>query len=197
MDDTTIKLGYRTIENILTLPEYVCNKLNWKISCEKNGALILNTKNSKTNNSKIIVGSKTQSIKAKMKYLDETLTNYLNITHHLKEKKTNIQSILPVFIYTTKNEILAQKTPGTLIKLYQATILLALLYGCETWYISREDIQDLTDIIYHNQNYIKTPNFNTKTSTTRRNLRASNRITYRRKETYVLAQNMHIKSQNK
>ena len=81
-----------------------------------------------------------------MKYLDETLTNYLNITHHLKEKKTNIQSTLPVFIYTTKKEILSQKSPGTLIKLYQATILLALLYGCETWYISREDIKDLTDI---------------------------------------------------
>ena len=53
-----------------------------------------------------------------MKYLGEGLTNDLKITQHLKEKKTNIQS----------------------------TILPALLYGCEAWYISREDIKELTGI---------------------------------------------------
>ena len=52
--------------------------------------LIFNNKNSKTDNSKIIVGSKAYSIKTKMKYLDETLTDDLKITQHLKEKKTDI-----------------------------------------------------------------------------------------------------------
>ena len=32
------------------------------------------------------------------------------------------------------------------IKLYQTTILAALSYGSETWYIKREDIKELTDI---------------------------------------------------
>ena len=30
----------------------------------------------------------------------------------------------------------------------QTTILSALLYGCEIWYINREDIKELTDIQY-------------------------------------------------
>ena len=32
------------------------------------------------------------------------------------------------------------------IKLYQTTILAALSYGSEIWYIKREDIKELTDI---------------------------------------------------
>ena len=80
-----------------------------------------------------------------MKYLGEPLTNDLKITQHLKVKKTNIQSILHVCIYTTKNEILSQIKTRILIKLYQTTILPALLYGCETWYISREGIKELTN----------------------------------------------------
>ena len=81
-----------------------------------------------------------------MKYLGEVLTNDLKITQHLKENKTNIKSILDVCIYTTKNEILSRIKTRTLIKLYRTTILPALLYGCEAWYISREDIKELTDI---------------------------------------------------
>ena len=108
--------------------------------------LIFNNKNSKTDNSKIIVGSKAYSIKSKKKYLGEIITNDLKITQHLKDKKTNIQSILHVCIYTTKNEILSQIKTRTLIKLYQTTILPALLYECETWYINRKDIKELTDI---------------------------------------------------
>ena len=81
-----------------------------------------------------------------MKYLGEILTKDLKITQHLKEKKMNIQSILHVCIHTTKNEILSQIKTRTLIKLYQTTILPALLYGCEAWYISREDIKELTDM---------------------------------------------------
>ena len=79
---------------------------------------MFNSKNSKTDNSKIIVGSKAYTVKT-MKYLGETLTNDPKITQHLKEKKTNIQSILHVCIYTTKNEILSQINLRTLIKLYQ------------------------------------------------------------------------------
>ena len=67
-----------------------------------------------------------------MKYLGETLTNDLKITQHLKDKKTNIQLILHVRIYTTKNEILSQIKTRTLIILYQTTILPALLYEWET-----------------------------------------------------------------
>ena len=67
-----------------------------------------------------------------MKYLGETLTNELKITQHLKDKKTNIQLILHVRIYTTKNEILSQIKTRTLIILYQTTILPALLYEWET-----------------------------------------------------------------
>ena len=33
-----------------------------------------------------------------------------------------------------------------LIKVYQTTILPVLWYGCETWYINREDIRELTEI---------------------------------------------------
>ena len=67
-----------------------------------------------------------------MKYLGETLTNDLKIAQHLKDKKTNIQLILHVRIYTTKNEILSQIKTRTLIILYQTTILPALLYEWET-----------------------------------------------------------------
>ena len=81
-----------------------------------------------------------------MKYLGEALKNDLNITQHLKKEKKNIQSILHVCIYTTKNEILSQIETRTLIKLYQTEILPTLLYGCETWYINREDIKELTNI---------------------------------------------------
>ena len=87
-----------------------------KINC---GVLIINSKNSKTGNSKIVAGSKTYAVKKKMKYLGEILTNDLKITQHLKEKKTDIQSILHVCIHTTKNEILSQIKTRTLIKLYQ------------------------------------------------------------------------------
>ena len=50
-----------------------------------------------------------------MKYLGETLTNDLKISQHLKDKKTNIQSILNLCIYTTKNEMLSQIKPKTFI----------------------------------------------------------------------------------
>ena len=53
-----------------------------------------------------------------MKHFDEILTNDLKTTQHLKEKKTNIQSILHLCIYTTKNEILSQIKATKLIKLY-------------------------------------------------------------------------------
>ena len=33
-----------------------------------------------------------------------------------------------------------------LIKVYQTTILPVLWYGCETWYVNREDIRNLTQI---------------------------------------------------
>ena len=108
--------------------------------------LIFNNKSSKTDNSKIIVGSKAYSIESKKKYLGEIITNDLKTTQHLKDKKTIIQSILHVCIYTNKNETLSQTKTRTLIKLYQTTILPALLYGCETWYINREDIKELIDI---------------------------------------------------
>ena len=72
-----------------------------------------------------------------MKYLGETLANDLKINQHLKEKKTNIQSILHVCIYSTKNEIRSQIKTRTLTKLYQTAILPALFYRCETWYINR------------------------------------------------------------
>ena len=81
-----------------------------------------------------------------MKYLGETLKNDLKITQHLKKEKTNIQSIFDVCIYTTKNEILSHIETRTLIKLYQTKILPALLYGCETRYINKEDIKELTNI---------------------------------------------------
>ena len=81
-----------------------------------------------------------------MKYLGETLKNDLKITQHLKKEKTNIQSIFDVCIYTTKTEILSQIETRTLIKLYQTKILPALLYGCETRYINKEDIKELTNI---------------------------------------------------
>ena len=81
-----------------------------------------------------------------MKCLGETLKNDLKITQHLKKEKTNIQSIFDVCIYTTKNEILSQIETRTLIKLYQTKILPALLYGCETRYINKEDIKELTNI---------------------------------------------------
>ena len=147
MDDLTItRSDIDQLKNMLSVLEYVCNKWHLKIIYKKSGVLIFNSKNSKTDNSKIIVGSKTYAVKKKMKYLGEALANDLKITQHLKEKSTIIQSILHVCIYTTKNEILSQIKTRTLIELYQTTILPALLYGCETWYISREDIKELTDI---------------------------------------------------
>ena len=109
MDDIAITSSdIDQLKKMLTLLEYVCNKWHLKISYKKSGALIFNSKNSKTDNSKIIVGSKTYAVKKKMKYLGEALANDLKITQHLKEKRTIIQSILHVCIYTTKNEILSQ-----------------------------------------------------------------------------------------
>ena len=145
-DITTTISDINQLKDMLTVLEYVCNKWHLKINYKKSGVLIFNNKNSNTDNSKVIVGNKAYSIKTKMKYLGETLTNDLKITQHLKEKKTNIQSILHVCIYITKNEILSQMKTRTLIKLYETTILPTLLYGCETWYINREDIKELTDI---------------------------------------------------
>ena len=131
IDEITITISDRDqLKNMLTVLEYVCNKWHLKIDYKKSGVLIFNNKNSKTDNSKIIVGSKAYSIKTKTKYLGETLTNDLKITQHLKEKKTNIQFILYVCLYTTKNEILSQIKTRTLMKLCQTTILPALLYGC-------------------------------------------------------------------
>ena len=147
MDDITItSLDIDQLKNMLAVLDYVCNKWHLKINYTKSCVLIFNNKSSKTDNSKIIVGNKAYSIKSKKKYLGEIMTIDLKITQHLKDKKTNIQSILHVCIYTTKNEILSQIKTRTLIKLYQTTILPALLYGCETWYINREDIKELTDI---------------------------------------------------
>ena len=53
----------------------------------KSGVLRFKNKNSKTDNSKIIVGSKAYSNGTKMKYLGKTLTNDLKIIQHLKEKR--------------------------------------------------------------------------------------------------------------
>ena len=54
--------------------------------------------------------------------------------------------MLRVCICTTKNEVLSQIKTRILIKVYQTTILPVLWYGCETWYINREDIRELTEI---------------------------------------------------
>ena len=54
--------------------------------------------------------------------------------------------MLRVCICTTKNEVLSQIKTRILIKVYQTTILPVLWYGCETWYINREDIRELTQI---------------------------------------------------
>ena len=147
MNDITITSSdIDQLKNMLTVLEYVYNKWLMKINYKKSGVVIFNSKNSKTDNTKIIVRSKKYAVKKKMRYLGKALTNDLKITQHLKEKMRNIQSILHVCIYTTKNEILSQIKTRTLIKLYQTTILPALLYGCEAWYISREDIKELTDM---------------------------------------------------
>ena len=104
MDDIAITSSdIDQLKNMLIVLEYVCNKWYLKINYKKSGVLMFKSKNSKTDNSKIMVGSKTYAVKKKMKYLGEALTNNLKITQHLKEKRTNIQSILHVCIYTTKN----------------------------------------------------------------------------------------------
>ena len=90
MDDISITSSYRPIKKMLTVLEHVCNKWHLKINYKKTGILIFNNTDSKTDNSKIIVESKAYSIKTKMKYLGEILTNVLKINQHLKEKKTNI-----------------------------------------------------------------------------------------------------------
>ena len=91
MDDITITSSdIDQLKNMLTVLKYVYNKWNLKINYEKSSVLTFNNKNSKTDNSKITVGSKAYSIKTKMKYLGEILTNDLKITQQLKEKKTNV-----------------------------------------------------------------------------------------------------------
>ena len=118
MDDITITSSdIDQLKNMLTVLEYACNKRHLKINYKESGLLIFNSKNSKTDNSEIIVGSKTYAAEKKMKYLGEALTNDLKRSQYLKEKKTNIQPILHVCIYTTKNEILSQIKTRTLIKL--------------------------------------------------------------------------------
>ena len=119
MDDITItNADIDQLKNVLTVLEYVCNKWHLKINYRKSGVLIFNYRNSKTANSKIMVENKAYSVKTKMKYLAETLTNELKIAQHFKDKKTNIQSIFQVCIYTTKNEILSQIKARTLIKIH-------------------------------------------------------------------------------
>ena len=112
MDDISITSSYRPIKKMLTVLEHVCNKWHLKINYKKTGILIFNNTDSKTDNSKIIVESKAYSIKTKMKYLGEILTNVLKINQHLKQKKTNIQSILHVCIYTTKNKNIKKTIPN-------------------------------------------------------------------------------------
>ena len=147
MDDITMTSSdIDQLENMLTVLEYVCNKWHLKMIYKKRGVLIFDSKNSKMDTSKITVGSKIYAVKKKMKQLGEALTNDLKIAQHLKEKSTNIQSILHVCIYTTKHEILSQIKTRTLIKLYQTTKLPELLYRFETWCISREDIKELPGI---------------------------------------------------
>ena len=91
MDDITITSSdIDQLKNMLTVLKYVYNKWNLKINYEKSSVLTFNNKNSKTDNSKITVGSKAYSVKTKMKYLGEILTNDLKITQQLKEKKTNV-----------------------------------------------------------------------------------------------------------
>ena len=62
MDDITItRSDIDQLKNMLSVLEYVCNKWHLKIIYKKSGVLIFNSKNSKTDNSKIIVGSETCS----------------------------------------------------------------------------------------------------------------------------------------
>ena len=60
-DDITITSLY-IARPMLTVLEYVCNKWYLKINYKKSGILIFNSKYSKTDNSKIIVGSEAYSI---------------------------------------------------------------------------------------------------------------------------------------
>ena len=64
MDDITIiSSDIDQLKNMLTVLEYVCDKWHLKIIYKKCGLLIFNSKNSKTDTSKIRVGSKIYAVK--------------------------------------------------------------------------------------------------------------------------------------
>ena len=68
MDDITIiSSDIDQLKNMLTVLEYVCNKWHLKIIYKKCGLLIFNSKNSKTDTSKIRVGSKIYAVKKENK----------------------------------------------------------------------------------------------------------------------------------
>ena len=62
---------------MLTVLEYICDKWHLKVNYKKSSVPIFNNKNSKTDNSKIIVGCGAYSVKTKMKYLgiNKTIPN--------------------------------------------------------------------------------------------------------------------------
>ena len=78
------------------------------------------------------------------KYLGEILTDTLTVTQHLLEKTHQVEGLLKTCIFTTTNHVLSNIKMETLLNLYRACIIPALLYSSETWILTIEEENQLT-----------------------------------------------------
>ena len=82
----------------------------------------------------------------RVKYLGEVLTSDLKLKDHIEEKRITTQTILNTCLYAASDEVLSKIRMITILKLYKSTIILSLLYGCETWIPTENDKQNLLNI---------------------------------------------------
>ena len=70
----------------------------------------------------------------------------MSLTHHITEKSHIAERLMQNCVFVSTNSILSKIKTQTLLNLYKSCIIPALIYGCETWIPTTEEISKLTQI---------------------------------------------------
>ena len=132
------------MKEMVQLVQIICHKWHLAISYQKAEVLICNSK--ECNQKAISIGGKSIEIVRKVKYLGEVLTSDLKLKDHIEEKKITTQTIFKTCLYAASDEVLSEIRMITILRLYKSTIILSLLYGCETWIPTENGKQNLLSI---------------------------------------------------
>ena len=70
----------------------------------------------------------------------------MSLIHHITGKSHIVEGLMQNCIFVSTNSILSKIKMQTWLNLYESYMIIALIYGCEIWIPTTEDILKLTQI---------------------------------------------------